>query len=189
MCLCLIPTWHLRVLGTPLNSSEYRALNSLFEEFSVPVAGTQIWDPASQENHTRSESCHLLHSAAPEGTKQDLRQHGLCSLCQNPLSKEYIPQHHSDTGTLPSSAKTPQQLLLALLWGDSIVTVLLLGCSHCACSEHLFPPSLLSCHSLASWERLCAPPLPSVLIRMIFSQPPLFLSIFKPDFYLRLISV
>lgn len=174
-------TWH------PIK--QLRALISLFEEFPVPVADTQIWDPTSQENHTSSEACYLLHSAAPEGTKQDLGQHRLCSLCQNLLSKEYIPQHHSDTGTFPSSAKAPWQLLLAPLSGDFIVTVLPLGCSHCACSEHLFPPSLLHCHSSAFWERLCAPPLPGVLVRMIFSQPPLFPSVFKPDSYFRVISV
>lgn len=58
--------------------------------------------------------------------------------------------------------------LSAPLSDNFIVT---LGCSHIFM---LSPPSPLHCHSSASWERLCAPPLHSFLLRMIFSQPPLF---------------
>lgn len=176
--------WHARALGTPLNSSEH--LSSLR---GIPCTCCRHSDLSISYEAGKPHKEWGLSPAAlgsTRGHKPGLGA-GFCSLCQNLLSMEYIPQHHSDS--LPSHAKAPWQLLSAPLSGNFIVTLLPLGCSHCACSEQLFPPCLLHCHSSASWERLCALSFPGFLFRMTFSQPPPFPSIFKPDSYFRLISV
>lgn len=166
-------TWH------PIK--QLRALISLFEEFPVPVADTQ-----SRASYKSGEP-HKERGLSPAALGGSTRGHkaglgaaraGFCSLCQNLLSMEYIPQHHSDTGTCPSSAKAPWQLLLAPLSDNSatIATGMFSLCLLWAVVSSQSPAlSLLSLMRKA----LCSS-FPQFSARMIFSQPPLFSSIFKP---------
>lgn len=183
MCLCLILTWHPRVLGTPLNSSEHFFLS---EEFPVPAADTQIWAfHESGRNPSSSEGCHLLHSAAPQGMEQDLGQQrlcSLCSLCQNLLPKEpsTAPQWYRHFPQQGQGFSTP----LRWFYSDTgMFSLCLLWAVVSSQSPALSLLSLLRKALCSSSPQFFAQ---DDFLSTITSFSPF---IFKPDSYFRLISV